>query len=255
MERSTSNRTLFREAVKLYKNGDRATAYQYMRRVLIGDPAYIPGWLWMSTLVDDIDHQRECLLRALALDPGCEPALRGLEMLKLQERVHAIPRVREVGKGAPSKTETQHQARKLGEYLIEQGLITRKQLDEALEEQRMFWKKFQGVREPMGNILVKNGILTAQVLAMALVMQQQHRMLDDEQPSPHYLGEYLLTKGLITPQQLQTVLTEQLRLQQLGKGMLIGELLLHGGHVTREVLEAVLHEQREVMFSRFGFED
>lgn len=255
MKQSAADRGLFRRAVQLYKKGDRATAYQYMRRVLLDDPAYVPGWLWMSTLVDDIGQQRECLQRALSIDPACEPAIRGLEMLKLQERVNAIPRIKEVGREESSSTETQRQARKLGEYLIERGLITHKQLEEALEEQRMFWKKFQGVREPLGNILIKSGMLTPQALATALVTQQQDKLHGGSKPSPEYLGEYLVAKGVITSQQLQTVLTEQLRLQQRGKSMLIGELLIHGGHVTRELLEQVLAEQREVLFSRFGFED
>jgi hypothetical protein len=37
--------------------------------------------------------------------------------------------------------------------------------------------------------------------------------------------------------------------------MLIGELLIHAGYVTREVLETVLEQQRNELFSRFGFED
>lgn len=246
---------LFQQAVQLYRKGDRLTARKYMRQVLLDDPSYVPGWLWMSALVDNIRQQRECLERALALDPACEPAIRGLHILRLKETAHTVPAAEPPDKVQPSDTETQRQARRLGEYLIEQGLITTKQLEQALEEQRIFWKKFQGVREPLGNILIKNGMLTPQMLATALVTQQQDKLRSIDKHSPQYLGEYLVSKGVITSQQLQSVLAEQLRLQQRGTSMLIGELLIHAGYITRDVLEQVLEEQRDALFSRFGFED
>lgn len=255
MSKEKTDRRLFQQAVQEYKKGNRAAANKYMRQALLEDSTYVPAWLWMSALVDDIAQQRECLERALALDPSCEPAIRGLKILRLQESADALPEVEAQEKVSMSEGETQRQARKLGEYLIEQGLITAKQLEQALEEQRTFWKKFQGVREPLGNILIKNGMLTPQMLATALVTQQQDKLRGLEKQLPQYLGEYLVSKGVITSQQLQAVLAEQLRLQQRGTSMLIGELLIHAGYVTRDVLEQVLEEQRDALFSRFGFED
>jgi hypothetical protein len=155
----------------------------------------------------------------------------------------------------PSQDPGQRQARRLGEYLVEQGLISRKQLEEALEEQRLFWKKTQGVRAPLGNILINNGMLSPQTLATALVVQQQDRLHGLEKHSPQYIGEYLVSKGIISAPQLELVLAEQMRLRQRGTSMLIGELLIHAGYITRDVLENVLEQQREEIFSRFGFED
>ncbi len=251
---SSQDRTLFKQAVQLYKSGDRQTASKYMRQVLLEDPTYVPAWLWMSALVDEEEQQRDCLERALAIDPTCEPAIRGLEILRLrQSAAKAMPE--KAQPPTPESEQTiQRQAGKLGDYLVEQGLLTKKQLEMALEEQRLFWKKTQGVRAPLGNILINNGILTPQMLATALVAQQQDK-LHGEKQLPQYVGEYLVARGIITPQQLEAVLAEQLRLRQKGTTMLLGELLVHAGHITREVLESVLEQQRDELFSRFGFED
>ena len=43
---------------------------------VLEDPTYVPAWLRMAGLVDDMDQQRECLERALTLDPNCAPARR-----------------------------------------------------------------------------------------------------------------------------------------------------------------------------------
>jgi hypothetical protein len=249
---STTDRTLFHQAVQFYKKGDRETAHKYLRRVLLEDPTYVPAWLWMSAVVEDKTQQRECLERALTIDPHCEPAIRGLKMLRLSETAENMPKeTSSVTIDDPG----QRRAGRLGEYLVEQGLITHKQLEMALEEQRMFWKKTQGIRAPLGNILINNGMLSPQTLATALVRQQQDKLHGSEKQSPQYVGEYLVARGIITPQQLENVLAEQMRLRQKGTSMLIGELLIHAGYVTREVLETVLEQQRNELFSRFGFED
>jgi hypothetical protein len=229
-----------------------------MRQVLLEDPSYVPGWLWMSALVEDEDQQRQCLERALSIDANCEPAIRGLEILRLRQSAVRAEQQQMATAGNTtyeSETTTQRNAGKLGEYLVEQNLITRKQLDMALEEQRLFWKKSQGVRAPLGNILINNGILTPQMLATALVLQQQDKLHSEDKQSPQYVGEYLVSRGLITAQQLEAVLAEQIRLRQKGTTMLLGELLIHSGHITREALETVLEHQRDDLFNRFGFED
>jgi hypothetical protein len=254
--------------VQAYRKNDRDTARKYMRQVLLEDPSNVPAWLWMSALVDDTQQQRECLERALTLDPNSEPAIRGLKILRLRETAEAVSKKHEEEQAVASPQPTQEQpsahemdmaaqrhAGRLGEYLVEQGLITRKQLEMALDEQRLFWKKSQGVRAPLGNILINNGILTPQMLATALVAQQHDKLHGRDKQSPQYIGEYLVSSGLVSEQQLESVLAEQLRLRQKGTTMLLGELLIHAGYITREVLENILEHQRDELFSRFGFED
>lgn len=255
------DRTLFEKAVQLSKRGDHATAHKYMRQVLLEDPTYVPAWLWMSALVgDDIVQQRECLERALALDPQCEPARRGLEILRLRETVAGMVNRKSYKTETTRSQETtdyqthQRQARKLGEYLVEQHLISEQQLAIALSEQQQLEEQNQGIRMPLGNILIKNGMLTPQKLATVLVAQQQDKLHGPEKQSPQYLGEYLVAKGIITAQQLEAVLAEQIRLQQQGTTILTGELLVYAGYISPEVLETVLAQQLNEVFNRFGFE-
>src|SRR5579859_5898435 len=71
----------FQTAVQLAQQGDRQRAFQILSGFLQSSPGYAPAWLWMSGLVDDPGHQRECLERVLALDPTCAAARRGLALL------------------------------------------------------------------------------------------------------------------------------------------------------------------------------
>jgi hypothetical protein len=243
---------LFRQAIQVLKKGDRATARQLMRQVLLENPRYSPAWLWMSELVDSIEQKRECLERTLALDPANEPARKGLELLRLQEVSETMPEP-SPSDPQPSADTEQHQARRLGEYLIERQIITASQLEKALNEQRLVHSSLQGARVPLGDMLIKLGMLTPQMLATILVEQQQHRMGAVEGQSPEYLGEYLVTKGIITRRQLEMVLAEQIRQRQIGRKMLLGELLIRAGYITPGALESVLEQQRSDVFRRFGF--
>ncbi len=256
MNELKQERTFFRQAVQAYKEGDRLTARKYMSQALLEDPNHVAAWLWMSGLVDDEDKQRECLQRALAIDPQCEPAQRGLDMLRLKE-VSDKKVQDEVD--SPETVDMddvgQRQAGRLGDYLVDQGLISRKQLEIALHEQRLFWKSRQGVRAPLGDILIHYGMINAQDLATALVTQQHDRLHGREKQSPGYIGEHLVARGIITREQFEAVLAEQLQLKQRGTSLLIGELLVHAGYVTREVLDRILEEQQKEIFKRFGFDD
>ena len=57
--------------------------------------------------------------------------------------------------------------RRLGEILLDEGYVTREQLDSALEQQN------SGPGEPLGRILIGQGILTERALARAMVSQLQ----------------------------------------------------------------------------------
>src|SRR5690348_1626928 len=85
-----TERHKFQEAVAAARRGDRETARHLMRQAIIDDPNYPPAWLWMGGLVDDLKQRRDCLERALALDPNLTAAKEGLEILRLQETLQQI---------------------------------------------------------------------------------------------------------------------------------------------------------------------
>ncbi len=239
---------LFRQAVQTYQKGERDHARELMRKVLIENPRYAPGWLWMSAFVDDVKQRRECLNRTLELDPTNEHARKGLEILRMQELMAAAP---------PPAPETAHhdpdpgqrQARKLGDYLIDQGLINMPQLERALMEQKNIRSSFQGARMPIGDVLIRLGFLTPEKLAHVLLDQQEDKI--GTTTSPEYLGEYLVSTGIVSRKQLEAVLAEQIRLRQSGRRMLLGDLLIRAGYITAGALESVLDQQRNDVFNRF----
>lgn len=58
-----------RLAKKAIQSGDRVAARVHLFHAIGADPWNEQAWLWLSTVIDDPDKQRECLERALRIDP------------------------------------------------------------------------------------------------------------------------------------------------------------------------------------------
>jgi hypothetical protein len=224
----------FEQAVSSAQQGDRANGYRLMRQVLLADPSYAPAWYWMSRLVDEPARQRECLERALSIDPQLKAARDALRSLQAQERHRARPRAA-------------GEQRRLGDYLIERSLVTRNQLEVALLEQRN--RRGWGKRVSLGDILISRGFLTPQVLARVLMIQQRDQ-LQARGMRPERLGDYLIVCKLVSQEQLEAALAEQARLRQRGQYVLLGEILVRRGQIQRDMLERVLSRQRQDAFGR-----
>jgi SOS response regulatory protein OraA/RecX len=242
MERSTMEPRTFQEALQAAQRGDRAGAFRLMRQALIENPGYAPAWFWLSRLVDDSARQRECLERALALDPNYAPARDDLESIRLRE-------VLATARSIVAAERTQ-EPRKIGEYLVEQKVITAAQLKEALAEQNA--ARNHGQRIPLGDILLRRGWLSPPALASALVKQGQDNLTPQVGLPPERLGEYLVAEKLLTSDQLAAALAEQAQLRQKGKRVALGELLIRNRYLKPEVLARVLEAQRQDFFGRFG---
>lgn len=80
--------------------------------------------------------------------------------------------------------------KRLGELLVEKGMISQEDLDKALENQQIL----------LGDILVKHNYITAEQLEIALKRQRE-----TFQP----LGEIIVQAGWITPQEMSHALREQ----------------------------------------------
>jgi hypothetical protein len=61
--------------------GDRPRARELLSAAVRADSRSAQAWLWLAGALDAPDQQRECLVRALALEPGNVAARRGLEEL------------------------------------------------------------------------------------------------------------------------------------------------------------------------------
>lgn len=230
----------FQAAEHAARRRDRINAYRLMREALLEDPTFVPAWIGLSKLIDNPQQQRECLERALALDPQNKQAREALEQLRVKTLLAEISKV--VTPPIPSPPS------KVGEYLVEHGIISREQLDTALAEQRICRQR--GELCMLGEILLCLGIVSPSTLAHALVEQQQTTSASPKGPYLR-LGEYLLAEQLISPAQLEAALTEQFLQQQSGASVRLGEILLQMNYLTIEMLEQLLERQRTEFFSCF----
>lgn len=244
------SQTLVQQAREYYARGDRNTAYSLLSQAIRINPNDVLAWLWMSAVVSDIDKQRYCLERVLALDPTNRAARRGLDMLQVRQTTEAVQAEQAQPNHPPA---SERQAGKLGDYLVERGIITRRELEMALDEQRLYWQKWQGVRPPLGDILISHGMITPETLASALADQQFDRLYGRSRETPKYIGEYLVERGIITSEQFKAVLEKQTRMRQRGTNILIGELLVSAGYVTPDIMTRILSEQQDTLLNEFGF--
>ncbi len=157
----------FREAIQAAQQGDRERAYHLMRQVLRRE-----FWLCACLGLDESAGRRRRRSSAnawsglLALDPHFAPAREALESLRLRELLATARSI--------VVAERTQEPRKIGAYLVEQGIITSAQLRAALDEQAKV--RNRGERVPLGDILLQRGWLSPPVLAKALVQQQQDNL-------------------------------------------------------------------------------
>jgi hypothetical protein len=130
--------------------------------------------------------------------------------------------------------------RPLGELLVQRGLIDDYQLESLLLEQRLSGKLF-------GELLVGKRVVSPMDIAAVIAEQHGLHLAPEARPSPaapqaarkwRPLGRILVDKELLTESGLQRVLLSQRR-----KGGLLGQLLLERGYVTPEQLAGALTEQ------------
>ncbi|MFH0940279.1 MAG: hypothetical protein V1840_00295 [Candidatus Omnitrophota bacterium] len=119
--------------------------------------------------------------------------------------------------------------RKLGEMLVENGLLTESQLLEALQTQNR-------ERKLLGEIIVQQGYTTKEKLDAALARQYGSK-----------LGEILINKGLITFDQLLQSFEEQ-----KNSSKSVGEILIDKGFVKESDLMEGLSKQYAIPYVKLS---
>lgn len=211
------------------RRGQRPRAYRLLRHVLRRHPNSVAAWLWLSAVVVDPARQRECLERALALDPQCRAAQAGLAYLR-----HDDARPQPAGAGQPQP---------IGAYLVAYGGLSEAQRAEALLAQRAALDD-SALAPMLGQIVMARGWVRPPVLATMLLMQLADQVSWPNAHPPVRLGEFLVAEGLLRIEQLAPALTEQLEAQQHGRAIPLGTLLVRQGMLQPERLAAVLERQR-----------
>ena len=75
---------LITQAAYILQAGDRKSARVLLVEVIQNRPDDELAWLWLSGAVESDEERQECLERVLALDPGNQAALAGLQILSAQ---------------------------------------------------------------------------------------------------------------------------------------------------------------------------
>ncbi len=119
--------------------------------------------------------------------------------------------------------------RKLGELLVENGILTESQLVTALESQKK-------ERKLLGEIIVQLGYVPKEKLDAALAKQYGSR-----------LGEILISKCLISFEQLHEALDEQ---ENSSKSL--GEILTNKGYISEADLMEGLVKQYNMPYIKLG---
>lgn len=129
--------------------------------------------------------------------------------------------------------------RPIGEYLVEEGIITEAQLEAALLRQ----KEYRSMR--LGEILIQMKALSR--LQLDEVVSHQMGLLQDEtsRPQRRRIGELMIEKGFISQEQLEQALQRQVEFSR----MRLGEILLELGHLEEFQLETAITRQLEVLNS------
>src|SRR5689334_10025231 len=117
---------------------------------------------------------------------------------------------------------------RLGDLLLQQGLVTETELARALERQRL-----QSQRETLGQILVEQKIVTPRQLEAVL----------DGHGKRQRLGSVLLRQGVITPQQLEQALMMQKRSRSS-----LGRTLIKLGFLDEAGLRQALARQLDIPY-------
>lgn len=82
---------LLRQGIRALKAGQTAEARRLLMQVVQQDKRNEMGWLWLSGAVDTDEDRRACLENVLAINPGNQPARRGIEELNTKRKVRPLP--------------------------------------------------------------------------------------------------------------------------------------------------------------------
>ncbi len=117
-------------------------------------------------------------------------------------------------------------SKKIGEILVEEGLITQSQLERALEEQRR-----RPSYKPLGEVCRELGLISHRNLRHVLLKYRKQLRL----------GDLLVKLGLVTDEQVRESLNVQ-----AGARKKLGEILVEKGFLSRSALADSLSLQLSV---------
>jgi len=73
------------QAIACIKAGDKRTGQALLSQIIQADPKNEAAWLWLASIIDEVDKKRQCLERVLAINPNNKPAKDALARLSEME--------------------------------------------------------------------------------------------------------------------------------------------------------------------------
>ena len=207
------------------------------------NPRSEQGWLALASTLDDMHKAIDCLKRVLALNPNNATAKEWMEFARQElarkeavaemqaeaaafqvmiiepgDETRPVPRLGKYLLDYKFVTEDQLRAaliaqrqgnahdntKRLGDYLVESGAITRERIEFAVEEQK---KDTDRPVPRLGRYLLDYKFISSDQLTAALAAQRQAA----EQGHAKKLGEVLVEQGAITEERLSFAIREQNR--------------------------------------------
>src|SRR5262245_46783768 len=135
-----------------------------------------------------------------------------------------------------------------GAIAVQEGLITPAQLEEALARQLA-----QKPPKRIGEILVEKGVLTAPQVDIVLDIQRIN--IADRMESPEaggLFGQIAVQAGFVTVDQVNECVRAQQELAAKGSPTMIGQLLLQKGHLRYDQFIEVLAKQEKFALRCIG---
>lgn len=229
-----------------------------LRAHLLEGHQCLDAWLSMSRVVSDPQQRRDCLQRAAVLAPeNVEIRERWLEAVLEVEPNHTLARarlneihtMRLLTDVKTSHFTEQKRARLLGQILVDMGAINNEELREVLRTQNNGMPITTDRR--LGQLLLRKRKIAPVALAQALIAQQQER--SSLRVAPQVLGEYLVAQGLITPQQLEFVLAEQLQLDLQGQRLSLGQIIVRLNLLPSNTVERAVIDHQRTFWSQHSY--
>lgn len=229
-----------------------------LRAHLLAGHQCLDAWLALSDLVRDPRQRRDCLERAAVLAPeNQEIRERWLEAVLVvdpgnktaQARLNELHTMRLLSDVKSTHFHEQQRARLIGDILVAIGAISAEQLREVLRTQNNGMPITTDRR--LGQLLLRKHLITPVKMAQALIIQQQER--SSLRVAPQVLGEYLVEQRLITPQQLELVLAEQLRLDLKGQRYSLGQILVRLNLLPAAAVERAVDEHQRAFWAKHSY--
>ncbi len=224
---------LLNAGIRAAQAGKNAQAKPLLVQVVAHDPQNEAAWLWLSRVLPTVDQRLKCLDHLLAINPNNQAAQEANEVLKLQQLLSDVTLFSE------SATASCIPSKRLGELLVEQGVLTAAELETALGELAQAAKA--GNRIQLGELLLRGHGLRREHLARALEAQIVADQLPREDRRMPSLGHFLVHQGALSVDQLADALAIQSG--QPGNWPQIGALLIKLGYITPAQLADALSTQ------------